>query len=268
MIGSTLALALCLTPNSLAPALPLTWTTIARVTSAVEPGEPSLDQDSSALDVLAALERSGRDIASLSCEVQLNETDNVTGASPTRSGTIRLLRTPDQTRLHVDFTQTSDGQRIRRERIEYLLVDGWVIERDHQTKREIRRQLRAPGETFDPLQLGQGPLPLPIGQPVDQVTGQFDVIRVPPDSGDESLVFIELRPKRGTELFDRFESVTLGVDPGTQLPLKVVVVDATQPVVTTTRISRPIVNAPMDSGSFQTASDPAEWEIITEAFRS
>lgn len=264
MIALPLAIALCL--NQACTLTPGVVPALLGQQARADQVRP-INQDSSVADVLAELERSGREIVSIAGGVELTETDNVTGASPTRSGTIRLLRTTDQTRLHVDFTQTSDGQRIRRERVEYLLVDGWAIERDHQTKREIRRQLRAEGETFDPLQLGEGPLPLPIGQPVDRVMEQFDVTRVPPDAGDERMVFVELRPKRGTRLFDRFESITLGVDPATGLPLKVVLVDATQPVVTTTRLTKPTVNGPMAQDSFNIKTDPAEWEIITESFR-
>lgn len=264
MIALPLAIALCLNPvSSLTPAA----VPVLLAQDAPSAQARPIDQDSTEAEVLAQLERSGREIVSLVCKVELTETDNVTGASPTRAGTIRLLRDQGQTRLHVDFTQTSDGQRIRRERVEYFLVDGWAIERDHQTKREIRRQLRAEGETFDPLQLGEGPLPLPIGQPVDRVMEQFEVTRLPADTGDERLVFIELRPKRGTRLFDRFESITLGVDPASGLPLKVVVVDATQPVVTTTRLTQPTVNGALSPESFEVKTNPAEWEIITESFR-
>ncbi len=42
------------------------------------------------------------------------------------------------------------------ERKEYLLNDGWLIDRDYRGKNEANRQITKPGEKVNLFQLGKG----------------------------------------------------------------------------------------------------------------
>jgi hypothetical protein len=65
-----------------------------------------------------------------------------------------------------------------------------------------------PGEKFDPLKIGEGPLPIPIGQKKDDVLSRYDATVVPATDGldeDAQKVFAEgawqlkLIPKEGAD---------------------------------------------------------------------
>lgn len=79
--------------------------------------------------------------------------------------------------LILDTFLAPDG-RADESRRHFIYESGWLAEIDLDRRQFVNRQIVPPGETFDPLRVGEGPLPLPIGQRADDVLAQFDVIAV------------------------------------------------------------------------------------------
>lgn len=117
----------------------------------------------------------------------------------------------------------------QRERNQHYVFDGaWLAEIDRDNRQFIKRQVVPPGETFDPLKLGEGPFPLPIGQPKDEVLARFEAKliglpeegflqgRIPPSG-----VGLELTPRPGLDIARDFSSIRIWYDPRAMLPIAV-----------------------------------------------
>ena len=83
--------------------------------------------------------------------------------------------------------------------------DGVLSDYDHEGKRLVRRRIVEPGDRRDPLRLGEGPIPIPIGQRKSDILGSFDVSLA--DAVPERLarkrdgvVGVRLVPKDGTRM--------------------------------------------------------------------
>jgi len=105
----------------------------------------------------------------------------------------------------------------------FIYDAGWFAEIDHERKQFVNRQIVPPGETFDPLRVGEGPLPIPIGQRADDVLAHFDVTtaEVPSKGVLRSLANVRgvrLTPKSGSPEADETTSVDLFYDVATHLP--------------------------------------------------
>ncbi|MCZ6612201.1 MAG: hypothetical protein O6941_06170, partial [Planctomycetota bacterium] len=108
-------------------------------------------------------------------------------------------------------------------RTHFIFAGSWFVEIDHEAKQFIKRQIVAPGKQFDPLKLGEGPFPLPIGQSKDEILARFDVQRIDlPKEGllkNLSNVYgLRLTPKPNTPEAEDFQRVELFYDRQTLLP--------------------------------------------------
>ena len=141
-----------------------------------------------------------------------------------------------------------------------------MAEVDHENKQFIKRELVPPDEKeVDPFELGNGPIPLPIGQTKESVLSKFDVTRIAkPEDGPLSkievqVVGLHLVPKSKEE----WAFVDLFYDPTNWLPVGVRTVEKDG----TKRISR-LTNIQVDTLSDEDAlllnietPDPKIWSI-------
>jgi hypothetical protein len=66
------------------------------------------------------------------------------------------------------------------------VFDGrWLIERRPDQKQYIAREIAGEGESFDPLSIKEGIMPIPIGQRAADVLERFEVELVPHPAGIE-----------------------------------------------------------------------------------
>jgi hypothetical protein len=73
----------------------------------------------------------------------------------------------------------------REERSAWIFDGEWLVEKRFAQKQYVARQIARPGQRLDPLRLGQGRLPLPIGQRKVDILARYDVRLLPPDDGFE-----------------------------------------------------------------------------------
>ena len=190
------------------------------------------------VDLLDTLERSARDLNAFTASIRFQTEDKLLKSRTMQMGTIlyQVVRTADgqeDKRFAIVFEWTADNGRKKERREHFIFREGWFVEIDHEAKKFVKRQVVRPDQEFDPLKLGEGPIPIPIGQPKDEVLGRFDVTLIDlPDDGPLAKlrgagVFDGLRlvPKPGTRQAEDYRHIDLFYDRETHLPAGVNVIE-------------------------------------------
>ncbi len=172
---------------------------------------------STADELLTALEESDRELHTLTAAVIYDQSDVEAGDHQVRTGKLFFRSDPQAgrpplRRFAAEFDKLFLGNRLEEEVRQYIFDGTWMAEKIPAEKICNRQQVVPPGEQFDPLRLGEGPLPIPIGQKKEDILARFEVELVPPESG--------LRPANFDELSDSERSdveklITFATVPGT-----------------------------------------------------
>jgi len=129
--------------------------------------------------MLGALEKAGDTISTFRANVIYDRVDAVSENRERRTGEIVLAQIAGQLKsrtLAIMFDQLIDASgHATTERQRFVFSGGWLFEFDDQRHQLIARELVAPGEQLDPLRIGEGPIPIPIGQKKEQVCQRFEV---------------------------------------------------------------------------------------------
>jgi hypothetical protein len=245
------------------------FTTSCATSVAAPPAKP-LALDSTVDEILDALDARGRDLKAFTADVSLSEGDETLANEVTRRGKVLYQdRGNGQARLRVVFAKRETGKRSFDEKIEYLLQDGWLIDRTYEKHIEVKRQVLHPGEKIDLLKLGQGPFPLPIGQKKDAVHEQFDVKKIAPGKDDpkNANVHVQLAPKQGTQFERKFDVIDVWVDPKTNMPARIDTVQGDTVKTTVLENFKPNPDPPLTDKDFiLPAIDKTKWDLHEEPF--
>jgi hypothetical protein len=170
-IASMAVLVACVQVPAAPPAPPSTRST---------PAASASDVDA----LLASVERVAATLRDFRAAVTVETTDDITGDTERRLGKVVLSQqegVPTSRAFAVILEKFIDGTgRVDERPVRYLYAEGWLTEADFRERTLIRRQLARPGEPYDPLKPGEGPVPLPIGQRAADVRARFE----PSVSGD------------------------------------------------------------------------------------
>jgi hypothetical protein len=140
-------------------------------------------------ELLTKLETADKDLRTLTASIQYVKVfpDAQGGDKHTRRGTISFmnldpgLATGKPRRMFaVTFNELIIDTTRRVEPRSFVFDGSWLVERDDVAKQFFTRRVVAPGSDADPMRIGEGPLPLPIGQRRADITGRFDVATVSP----------------------------------------------------------------------------------------
>ena len=229
-----------------------------------------LDDTSSVDEVLDALDARGRNLQEFVADVRLKEIDEATQLESERTGRVWYQKQGDDDRIRVVFDQKLEGRFVKPEKVEYLLDDGWLLDRDYRRTVQVKRQVLRPGEKINLLKLGEGPFPLPIGQPKDQVHKEFEVTKGGLVEGDpKGTVHVTLKPRKGTRLAEKFNVIDVWVDPKTNMPVRIEALDVNETTRRQTDLSNIKVNPQPRLGDRDFALpkiDENKWELHTEPF--
>ncbi|MBX3407089.1 MAG: hypothetical protein KF869_10020 [Phycisphaeraceae bacterium] len=163
--------------------------------------EPAKITDADQL--LRALETADKDITTLTSAIRYTKKPNelVGGDDEVREGRLWFFARPSESappaenassaaadpRPHrlfqIEFTRLSLGNTRRDDRRIWVFDGRWLVEMDFQTRFVHRREVVRPGEQADPLALGQGPLPIPIGQKREKIVERFEATLAPFSDG-------------------------------------------------------------------------------------
>ena len=133
--------------------------------------------------MLSALEKAGDNIRSLRANVIYDRVDAVSENRERRTGQIVLTQDSQQLKsrtLAIMFDQFIDASGHASPQTQrFVFHGGWLFEFDDARHQLIARELVPPGEQLDPLRIGEGPVPIPIGQKKDEVLSRFEVQLAP-----------------------------------------------------------------------------------------
>lgn len=230
---------------------------------------PDADLDA-ILDVLNAR---GKELKDFTADVALHTIDNKTGEDSAQLGKVVFQKKSDgDSRIRVSFdqkeTETGDGKRIKqKQRLDYVLDNGWLTDRDYQKKLEVRRQVLKPGQKMNLLKLGEGPFPLPIGQDKEEVRKQFDATKVATEKEDpKDTVHVKLVPKKGSQFEKKFKQIDVFVDTKSAMPRRIDTSDKSGQT-RSTDLTNVKLNGGVGDGEFGLESiDNAGWNRREEPF--
>lgn len=218
--------------------------------------------------ILDALDRRGDTLDSFTADLRRTETDEALGDQTSNSGKLWIQRKPDGSfRVRALFDRKQVGKRIEMEKIEYLLDNGLLIDRNYRARVEVTRQVLRPGQKMDLFKLGEGPFPLPLGQAKEDVHQAFEVSRIDSKEDDPAgTVRIRLVPKPGTDLADKFKSIEAAVSVEQSMPVRIETV-APNDVISTFDLTNLKLNEPLTDADFQMEQiDKSNWNVVHEAF--
>lgn len=184
---------------------------------------------------LDKLETRGKDLRSLAADVVYIKANELTG-DEVRTGRVdyRAVDKPEHpsARFVVDFQRLIIDNAARNVRREFIFDGSWLVEKDHERKFFQKRQIVAPGESFDPLDI-DGPFPVPIGQKREEIMARFDVTIIEDDNTaelakslglDAPPLHLRLAPKANDANVQgqkKFKGVDLWIDRDRLVPVQV-----------------------------------------------
>jgi hypothetical protein len=170
------------------------FTTKAQTTA---PQPVLLNARSSVDEILQALYQRGKDLQDFTADVSKTDSDNVTAKDVTYIGALKYQRQVDgNVRIRVSFQHMRLSNNLIPYHKEGVLQNGKYVEQDYDSKKQTERLLAKPGEKINPVRLGEGAFPLPIGQDPQEVKKQFSVKLLPPDKDDPPhTIHTQLVPK-------------------------------------------------------------------------
>ena len=180
--------------------------------------------------MLSALEKAGDNIRSLRANVIYDRVDAVSENRERRTGQIVLTQDSQQLKsrtLAIMFDQFIDASGHASPQTQrFVFHGGWLFEFDDARHQLIARELVPPGEQLDPLRIGEGPVPIPIGQKKDEVLRRFEVQLAPLPEQPllKRLVNIQglvMRPKLNAGVDPDLAEIDVWYDLGTLMPVAV-----------------------------------------------
>jgi len=229
--------------------------------------------------LLDELEASGRDLTGFTADITYERFDALLERREVRLGEIlfRVDRASGTKSFAILFTRIVINRRANNEPKHFIFDGRWLAEINEADRQLIKREIVPPGEVFDPLKLGEGPIPLPIGQAKADVVKRFEVKDASlPAEGllarlDAATVDgIRLIPLPGMPEAEDFKHVDLFYDKATRLPVGI---DALEPngdrkTVLLTNVQRnPEFTDAMKAKIIIPEPDPREWRIDVQPWR-
>lgn len=194
--------------------------TVVASKAAAAAGAPASKPASHAelLKVLNALEARGTTLKDFSAQLRVRVHHLRTDETDINIGKIWYQRQGVTSRFDIHFDILAvDGAIARKHADHDLVFDGrWFIDRDGTAKIFRKTEVAPPGSVVNPLKLGQGPLPIPIGQDPREVLKDFHVQLRLNANGIEHLI---LKP-RDKKAFD-FDKLQFWIDPKLGIPVKI-----------------------------------------------
>jgi hypothetical protein len=144
--------------------------------------------------MLTELETADRGMRDLTARITYDRIDATLGDRQYRFGELLFRdRTPEGqenragTRSFVvRFRKYADLDVVRDLNESWAFDGRWLIERNDDDKTFRKREITRAGQEVDPLRLGEGPLPIPIGQRKQDILARYEVELVDPTDSLEA----------------------------------------------------------------------------------
>jgi hypothetical protein len=222
---------------------------------------------------LAGLERSGSNLTSFAANVVLEKHRSFEGTTERRFGRLVLEGEGADRRLGCRIDRLIVDNRATDSFNRFVYEDGWLGDINLADRSFIKRQLVEPGSSWDPLKLVEGPLPLPFGQPTDEVRARFTLAMTSVPTSpllasvmrSEDLVGLRLTPNPGTKLAETARHVEVFYDADSLMPRLVNLVENNGDHSMVVLI-RPVVNEALSDEDralmVMPEPDPTKWATV------
>jgi hypothetical protein len=244
-------------------------------------------------DLLNLLERADHNLRALGADIEYERVFGVMGDRQVRTGALTyaderprgaegqpIAKGPRRFAIH--FTRLRHDDRVE-EQNKTIVFDGeWLIEKLPDEKQFIKRRVVAPGQEFDPLKIGEGPLPLPIGQKKSDILARYDAEMPEVTDGitdddakrtEDLKKFVEgsfqlkLTPKGNWKELDDFEEVRLWyrqVEGAVTLQPRMARTINKAGDVSVVRLINLKINEPVPSGVLDVTPPGSDWDVRIE----
>lgn len=251
--------------------------------------------------LLADLETADADLRALQADIRYTRDFAIAGDTQVRTGTLWFQDVTESAKVEkgaarkrrfaIQFDKLSFGDREENQTQIYNFDGEWLVERFPGEKRMVKRQVVRPGESFDPLKIGEGPLPIPIGQKKDDILARYDATLLPPEDGfdempavrmkeltqmAEGCVQLMLTPRAERADTDDFKEIRLWYrrqplangKEGRLLP-RIAKTENRAGDISVVQLLRVKTNdqVAIDASKFDTTTPPTGWDVVVQPFR-
>jgi len=238
--------------------------------------------------LLDALETADADLRRLSAKIRYDRTFALAGDRQVRMGELNFIsgEKREGRKFAVRFDTMQVGESLREEVKQYVFDGQWLVEKTPSEKRFVKRQVVPPGEKFDPLRVGEGFMPIPIGQKKADILARYTATIAPAEEGldDDGLkkqvigcTQLKLTPRADLAEEDQFAEIRLwyrsseGKAKGVKLvPLLTRAVNIAEDVSLVWLIDvRTNADAEIATDALDTTTPSAKdgWEVIVRDYR-
>lgn len=235
-------------------------------------------------ELLAALETADADIRSLSAKILYEREYALAGDVQIRDGRVSFVVTEKPggkkgRAFAVVFDTTIIADRSEPDGRTFVFDGEWLTEKIPEEKLMLRRQVAPPGADFDPLRIGEGPLPLPLGQKRADILANYTAELLAPEAGLEErqdlvqftagCAQLKLVPNEVRAMTDDFEEIRLWYkkDEAGLLPRMAMTLNKTgDEVIVRLWGVKLNTSAEIDAADFDTER-PEGWDLDQEIYR-
>lgn len=144
--------------------------------------------------LLGALERADEGMVTLTANIVYDKTFEVQGDPQTHKGKLYFVNKEQSEpgmppaksggrKFAIEFTELWIGDVVRKDQEVYVFDGQWLVDKNFKQKQFIKKQVVPPGEKFDPLRVGEGPFPIPLGQKRADIQKRYVTALLPADDG-------------------------------------------------------------------------------------
>ena len=163
--------------------------------------EAQPEADQAVFELLKKIEAASAKLTTLKTRVRYTRLQGLTGDEQRRFGDFYYIAGDDKTptRFAVMFDRLVIDERARPMKTWFIFDGNWLLERDHDDKTAVRRELVPKGAPpSDTLNMGRGQLPIPLKLKADEVLKQYKVQKLKDVLfGDQTLHHLKLTPRKG-----------------------------------------------------------------------
>jgi len=233
------------------------------------PAEPKPDQpeeapatDAKTVALLEKIEAASATLNTFKTRVRYTRLQTLTGDEQRRFGDFYYDAGDDDepTRFAVLFDRIVVDERARPMKTWYIFDGNWLLERDHDDKTAIRRELVPKGaEQSGMLNMGDGQMPIPLRLKADEVLKTYKVQQhVDEPFGEQTLHHLTLTPRKGKK---DATPIDLWFDSETLLLQKIVTTEDTDEIEMLFPTPKP--NPEIKAETFDTAAPDKKdgWQV-------
>lgn len=162
---------------------------------------PTAAADQGDVQLLKKIEAASDKLNTLKTRVRYTRLQGLTGDEQRRFGDFYYAAGDDKspTRFAVMFDRLVIDERARPMKTWFIFDGNWLLERDHDDKTAVRRELVPKGAPpSNTLNMGKGQLPIPLKLKADEVLKQYKVEKLKDvPFGDQTLHHLKLTPRKG-----------------------------------------------------------------------